>query len=84
MYGDCSNVYGMCYCLRVLTITYKNVTEQTAFVDGRRMGGAASAFSMLPVMICFGGLLCGQMAAQDAKESLGPKDNSAKGASNAL
>ncbi len=48
------------------------------------MGGAASAFSMLPVMICFGGLLCGQMAAQDAKESLGPKDNSAKGASTPL
>ena len=25
--GDCSNVYGMCYCLRVLTITYRNVPE---------------------------------------------------------
>src|SRR5882757_10104041 len=69
---DCCNVYGMCYCLRVLTITYKNAREQTAFVDGRKIGRAGSAFSVLPVLTCFAGLLCGQMAAQDANESLGP------------
>src|SRR5216683_5586687 len=74
----------MCYCLRVLTITYKHVPEQTAFVDGRRVARAASAFSMLPALICFAGLLCGQMAAQDANESLGPKDHAAKGASTPL
>lgn len=81
---DYSNVYGMCYCLRVLTITYANVPEQTAVADGRRMGRAGGAFRVLPALICFAVLLCGHMAAQDANESLGPKDNAAKGASTPL
>src|ERR1700712_4859786 len=70
--GDCSDVYSMCYRLRVLTITYKNVLQQTTFVAERRLGDAASAFSLSLVLICFAGGLCGQAAAQDANESLGP------------
>ena len=48
------------------------------------MGRAGGALSVLPTVICFAVLICGQMAAQDANESLGPKDNAAKGASTPL
>jgi hypothetical protein len=45
---------------------------------------AVDPFSALLMLVCFVGLFGGQMAAQDASESLGPKDNVAKGASTPL
>ena len=72
----------MCYRLRVLTITYKDVPEQIAFVAGRKMARAVS--TALVALSFLMGLLCGQVAAQDSNESLGPKDNASKGVSTPL
>jgi hypothetical protein len=46
----------------------------------RVVGGVRS----VTALICFAGLLGGQLAAQDATESLGPKDNAARGANTPL
>src|SRR5215469_14849797 len=67
---DCCNVYGMCYCRRVITITYRNVVKQITFVRWRTIAGAAGGVRSVAALICFAGLLGGQVAAQDANESL--------------
>ena len=48
------------------------------------MAGAICGVRSVPALICLAGLLSGQLAAQDANESLGPKDNVTKGASTPL
>jgi hypothetical protein len=74
----------MCYRFRVITITHLKTSKQLAFMDGQKPVRAAGLFSVLLTLVCFAGLLGGEMAAQDANESLGPKDNAAKGASTPL
>ena len=68
----------------MLTITHENVPKQFAFNGNRKTPRATSVFRALSVPICLAGLLVGQMAAQDANESLGPKDRAAKGTSTPL
>jgi hypothetical protein len=50
----------------------------------RRIDRAGSGLKSVTALICFASLLGGQLAAQDATESLGPKDNAAKGATTPL
>jgi phage-related protein len=68
----------------MLTITHENVPQQTAFARKRRKTLRAGTFGVFLAPICLLGLLGGQLAAQDANEALGPKDNAAKGASTPL
>src|SRR5438270_2284942 len=74
----------MCYCLRVITITYRGTAKQFSLMSQRKMAGAICGVRSVPALICLAGLLSGQLAAQDANESLGPKDHATNGASTPL
>jgi Domain of unknown function (DUF4962)/Heparinase II/III-like protein len=52
--------------------------------NSRTIVRKAGIFHALPTLICLLFLLNGHLTAQDANESLGPKDNAAKGASTPL
>src|SRR5216683_5115755 len=54
------------------------------YVRKTRFCSRRSSFMAALTLICFAGMLCGRVTAQDASEALGPKDNATRSASTPL
>lgn len=63
----------------MLTITHEDSRKESDCWGGQETARGASTLRVLAAAICLAGLLGGQTLAQDAQESLGPKDSAIKG-----